>query len=78
MGTPKYCTGCLYSFEYSHNARGALLGCQYFLETGIRRPCPAGEGCTVKVKAKSPYHKAAQLGGIASHRSRKRRKQAGL
>ena len=26
--------------------------CTYFLATGIRRPCPAGTGCTVKQKGK--------------------------
>ena len=41
-----YCDNCVYS--------GAITGlsvrcCNYFLATGKRRPCPPGEGCTVKV-----------------------------
>jgi len=38
------CRGCFY---YGGN-NDACRCCSYFLITGIRRPCPAGEGCTVK------------------------------
>lgn len=44
-----YCDNCVYS--------GVLTGiptrcCNYFLVTNQRRPCPPGEGCTVKVGRK--------------------------
>lgn len=38
------CTGCRYfrgDFEYNRC-------CNYIFDTGHRRPCPPGEGCTVK------------------------------
>ena len=38
------CRGCFY---YGGNS-DAVKCCSYFLTTGIRRPCPPGEGCTVK------------------------------
>lgn len=38
------CRGCFY---YGGNS-DAVKSCSYFLTTGIRRPCPPGEGCTVK------------------------------
>lgn len=39
-----YCKGCTYSSLTS----GEQLMCAYYLITNIRRPCPAGKGCTVK------------------------------
>ena len=43
-----FCKGCW----YSQQASGEQTLCTYFLETGIRRPCPAGTGCTVKQKGR--------------------------
>ena len=41
-----YCDNCVYSSLLNGlNTRC----CNYFLATGQRRPCPPGEGCTVKV-----------------------------
>lgn len=40
----KYCDNCLY--------RGKVAGmpcCEFYLRTNRRRPCPAGDGCTVKI-----------------------------
>ena len=48
----KNCVNCRYFqklYDYCHC-------CNYFLATGERRPCPAGDGCTVKV-TKSEYRK---------------------
>ena len=42
-----YCDGCLY--RETLNGYGQM--CAYILRTGHRRPCPPGEGCTVKVVA---------------------------
>lgn len=38
------CRGCGYL-----RGRGADASCGYFLATGRRRPCPAGEDCTVRL-----------------------------
>lgn len=38
------CATCFY-----HGKCGGMICCNFFLMTGQRRPCPAGEGCTVKV-----------------------------
>lgn len=38
------CNGCLY-----YGGRWeSVKTCNYFLITGLRRPCEAGEGCTVR------------------------------
>ena len=40
------CDNCV----YSGSIHGSYLRCcNYFLATNQRRPCPPGEGCTVKV-----------------------------
>ena len=42
----EYCDGCIYS-----QREGGSVGlriCTYYLVTDIRRPCPAGSGCTVR------------------------------
>lgn len=39
-----YCKGCI----FSNIAAGNTLMCVYYLVTNIRRPSPAGTGCTVK------------------------------
>ena len=38
------CRGCVY--RAGINASSMI--CNYYLDTGKRRPCPAGKGCTVK------------------------------
>lgn len=44
-----YCEGCIfYDGEYDSNKC-----CNYFLDTGMRRPCPPGKGCTVKKTKKA-------------------------
>lgn len=40
----RYCKSCV--FNGYGNER--MTVCEYFLQTGLRRPCPAGTGCTVK------------------------------
>lgn len=45
----QYCKDCV----YSNLATGEdILLCAYYLKTNIRRPCPAGTGCTVKKTGK--------------------------
>lgn len=46
LATDKHCKGCIYRC----NLYNYLYCCDYFLRTGKRRPCPAGQGCTVKIK----------------------------
>lgn len=41
-----YCDNCVYSSALTAISTRC---CNYFLATNQRRPCPAGEGCTVKV-----------------------------
>ena len=41
----KYCRNCTYGQAVCN---GVYVMCNYFLETGKRRPCPGGDGCTVK------------------------------
>lgn len=47
-----YCDGCKYFWH--RTAKGIALGCDYFLVTGQRRPCPAGKGCKVKTIGERP------------------------
>lgn len=44
----KDCAGC----KYYSSITKAVYYCTYFLETGRRRPCPPGKGCTVKIPKK--------------------------
>lgn len=44
----KHCIGCV----YFSNINGGTSYCSYLLDTEIRRPCPAGKGCTVKTRKK--------------------------
>lgn len=44
-----FCRGCIYFFDYGS---GGFPMCEYMIQTGERRPCKAGEGCTVRKKRK--------------------------
>ena len=44
-----YCDDCVY---YAKLGCGTMRCCNYFIKTDKRRPCPPGEGCTVKVGRK--------------------------
>ena len=41
------CSNCFY-----YGKLAGIRCCKYFLETGERRPCKPGEGCTVKIASK--------------------------
>jgi len=45
------CKGCFYGKKFTALA---LTYCDYLCMTGKRRPCPPGEGCTVRITA-NPY-----------------------
>ncbi len=59
------CADCLYHFAAADPDcyRAVMPACVYILRTGRRRPCPAGEGCTVR----SPMPQ-----GFSSYRRRHR------
>lgn len=42
-----YCDGCTFRKKFT---AWDLLYCDYLFMSGERRPCPAGDGCTVRVK----------------------------
>ena len=44
----EYCEGCKYYTEVFSD----LHYCSYYFKEDKRRPCPAGKGCTAKVKGK--------------------------
>ena len=44
MGVKNHCKGCIYSCLLWAD----WYSCDYIFKTGKRRPCPPGEGCTVK------------------------------
>lgn len=44
----RYCSDCFYRGKI-----GGMPCCDYLLRTEKKRPCPPGEGCTVKVTVKS-------------------------
>lgn len=48
LANEKSCKNCVFSYMVCNQ----LYICDYFLKTNKRRPCPAGEGCTVKIKRK--------------------------
>ena len=41
----RHCKGCVYRVTMMD---GCFI-CDYYLKTKKRRPCPAGEGCTVRL-----------------------------
>ena len=43
------CKGCAYAWR--PDQKRALWYCTYILYTGMRRPCPPGEGCTERREA---------------------------
>lgn len=46
----QHCKGCVYFYEYGETS--GLKVCEYMFQTGNRRPCPAGKGCTVRATKK--------------------------
>ncbi len=48
----KYCLGCRYLIDLtwgeSPDTPDRYCCCDYICQTGKRRPCPAGSGCTVR------------------------------
>lgn len=58
-----FCKGCFY-YDKTNKC------CDYLIFTGIRRPCKAGEGCTVKLDKKHPS--GIQKKGYYKKRGRKK------
>lgn len=55
----KKCRKCLYKTTLGHISD--LVGCYYIGRTGHRRPCPAGEKCTVFVPEEDRYDNREQF-----------------
>lgn len=49
-----HCMGCIYNQRF-HGLKAGM--CAYYFETGRRRPCPPGKGCTVKSTAEKHKNK---------------------
>lgn len=51
-GGERGCEGCRYAAPvYMGDGDELMTACVYILRTGHRRPCPPGEGCTVREDA---------------------------
>jgi hypothetical protein len=59
---PHPCDGCNYYYGLYHNTKC----CNYLLDTNRRRPCPFGQGCTVK-KLRPKGGAKGVSGGKKSH-----------
>ena len=51
------CEGCCYYGGYAK----AVRCCNYYLITGNRRPCPQGEGCTVRIDGGNAKRKPMKI-----------------
>lgn len=60
------CRDCFF-----YHSTGWVPSCDYYEFTGKRRPCSAGEGCTVKCTTKK---KAKQLTGTLSYGTGRKRR----
>lgn len=49
---PAQCTACGYRFTDCH---GGMIGCQYILVTGKRRPAPDRGRCIVRIESAVPF-----------------------
>lgn len=54
----KHCIGCRYYYG-SYDVM-----CNYILETGQRRPCPPGKGCTVRKPTRKRRYRKLKEGEI--------------
>lgn len=55
MACNSYCNGCV----YKGLVQGHVPCCNYIFMEDKRRPCPPGEGCTVKMTNREAQRKAA-------------------
>lgn len=56
MACNSYCNGCI----YKGLVQGHVPCCNYIFMEDKRRPCPPGEGCTVKMTNREAQRKAAE------------------
>ncbi len=56
MASDSYCNGCIYKGLVNGNAPC----CNYIFMEDKRRPCPPGEGCTVKVTNRDAQRRTAE------------------
>lgn len=55
------CATCFY-----HGKCGGMICCDYLFKTGQRRPCPPGDGCTVKVAYRKRAYPQRKKGGVVN------------
>ncbi|MBP5166494.1 MAG: hypothetical protein ILP09_04470 [Oscillospiraceae bacterium] len=68
----KYCLGCRYlcdlTWGESPDGPNRYCCCDYICQTGKRRPCPAGSGCTVRSPLPRKTKKDAMPANTAKRR----------
>lgn len=67
----KYCDACIYRKNLTS---GAITYCDYICMTGNKRPCPAGDGCTVRT-TRRVYRKRLLSDEEKAERAVRRREQ---
>lgn len=67
----KYCDPCTYRKSFTS---GTIPYCDYLCMTGKLRPCPAGDGCTVRV-TRRVYRKRALTEEEKAERDERRRQK---
>ena len=67
----KYCDACVYRKVFTG---GWLPYCDYLCMVGERRPCPAGDGCTVRV-TRRVYRKRALTEEEKAERAERKRER---
>ena len=67
----KYCDACVYRKVFTG---GWLPYCDYLCMVGKRRPCPAGDGCTVRV-TRRVYRKRALTEEEKAERAERKRER---
>ena len=67
----KYCDACIYRKTFTS---GATPFCDYLCMTGKQRPCPAGDGCTVR-STRRVYRKRALTEEEKAQREERKRER---
>ena len=67
----KWCDACIYRKSFTS---GSIPYCDYLCMTGKKRPCPAGDGCSVRV-ARRVYRKRNLTEEEKAERAERRRER---
>lgn len=68
----EYCEKCIYKKSFSN---GSLPYCDYYMMTGERRPCPAGDGCTVRITTREFRKQKRTPAQEAAYREKQRQQE---